>query len=102
MADRETLDEAINRMRDELRALIDPERQGFILAANNGERSIACATGTAETLSPVIDAIQATPALKELLQRTQEPSVTSETAHERITRFALGLASAEKKGGPQP
>ena len=69
MASREQINKAIERIRGELRGLVDTEDgQGFIIAVNDGASSTVCATGKPEALVAVVTTMATEPAIREVFE----------------------------------
>jgi len=69
MASRQQINKAIERIRGELRGLVDTDDgQGFIIAVNDGASSTVCATGKPEALVAVVMTMATEPAIREVFE----------------------------------
>ena len=69
MASRQQINKAIERIRGELRGLVDTDDgQGFIIAVNDGASSTVCATGKPEALVAVVTTMATEPAIREVFE----------------------------------
>ena len=69
MANRQQINKAIERIRGELRGLVDTDDgQGFIIAVNDGASSTVCATGKPEALVAVVTTMATEPAIREVFE----------------------------------